>query len=69
MVLVDVVHDRLVRHPVARVFRAVARWLAERRAERRRRAALQDLLFAPDHRLRDMGVTRDELIRAIERRR
>ena len=69
MVLVDVVHDRPVRHSVARAFHAIAQWLTERRAERRRRVALQDLLFAPEYRLRDMGVSRDELMQAIERRR
>ena len=33
------------------------------------RAALQDLLFMPEHRLRDLGLRREELIDALERRR
>lgn len=58
--------DRSARFPFARGFHAVVRWVAARRAARAKRAALQSLLFAPEHRLRDVGITREQLIRAIE---
>ncbi len=69
MVLVDVARDQVVQPSIARFFRAVAKWQADARAERRRRVALQSLLFLPEHRLRDLGIGHDELIRAIERHR
>lgn len=58
--------DRSVQSPVARGFHAIVRWVAARRAERAKREALLSLLFAPEHRLRDVGITRAQLIRAIE---
>jgi hypothetical protein len=58
--------DSPARFVVADCFRAVLRWVAARRVARARRAALQGLLFAPEHRLRDLGISRDELLRAIE---
>jgi uncharacterized protein YjiS (DUF1127 family) len=57
---------RPVRSSVARVFRAVANWLAARRAEHARHVALQSLLSEPEHRLRDLGITREELIHTME---
>lgn len=61
--------DRPVHFPLADGFRAVTRWIAARRAARAKKAALRSLLFAPDYRLRDLGISRDELVRAIEARR
>ena len=58
--------DRSVRLPFIRGFHAVADWVAARRAARAKRDALQSLLFAPEHRLRDIGITREQLIREIE---
>ena len=58
--------DRSVHFPLARVFHAIVRWVATRRAARAKRAALHSLLFAPEHRLRDVGITREQLSRAIE---
>ena len=58
--------DRFVQFPLARGFHAVVRWVAARRAARANRVALQSLLFAPEYRLRDVGITREQLIRAIE---
>jgi uncharacterized protein YjiS (DUF1127 family) len=69
MVLVDVAHDHIVQPSIARLFRAIARWLAAGRAERRRQVTLQSLLFAPEHRLRDLGISHDELIRMVEHHR
>jgi uncharacterized protein YjiS (DUF1127 family) len=42
------------------------RWFAARRAARQQHLALQSLLFMPEHRLRDLGIGRDELIRVME---
>ena len=60
--------DRSVRLPLTRSLHALAQWLAARRAERAKRDVLQSLLFAPEHRLRDVGITREQLIREIEAR-
>ena len=61
--------DRSVRSPVARVVGAVARWAKARRAARAKQEVLHDLLFAPEHRLRDIGISREQLMRAIDDRR
>ena len=58
--------DRSAQFPLARAFHAIVRWVAARRAARAKRAALHSLLFAPEHRLRDVGLTREQLIQAIE---
>ena len=55
--------------PLAGLLRAAANWLEIRRARRAQVAALQSLLFAPEHRLRDVGISRDELIRAVRMHR
>lgn len=68
MALVDSSRDHAVRASIARLFHAVARWVADELARRQRRSALRDLMFAPEHRLRDLGISREELIRAIKRR-
>jgi uncharacterized protein YjiS (DUF1127 family) len=47
-------------------FRAVANWVAARRAARAQQASLQTLLFAPEHRLRDLGISREQLVQAME---
>ena len=60
--------DRSVRLPFTRSLHAVARWVAARRAARAKRDALQNLLFAPEHLLRDVGVTREQLIEQIGRK-
>ena len=56
--------------PARRLFSGVVRtlklWLAARRAERAQAIALQSLLLAPEHRLRDLGIRREELIQAME---
>ena len=52
--------------PVAGLLRAVTNWFAVRGAQHAQDAALQSLLFAPEHRLRDLGITREELIGAME---
>lgn len=55
--------------PLAAILRVISRWLAARRAARARKTALDSLLFAPEHRLRDLGISRDEILDAIEGRR
>lgn len=61
--------DRPASLPFATCVRAIARWFAARREAEVKSAAIRDLLFAPEHRLRDLGITREELIDAIEARR
>lgn len=55
-----------VRSIAGHTFRLAAKWILDLRAKRAKKAALYDLLFAPEHRLRDVGIQREELIRAIE---
>ena len=69
MVLVDVATNRLNRPIIARTFHRLAHWISQVRTERQKRTALRSLLFAPEHRLRDLGITREELLQAIARRR
>ena len=52
--------------PLVRAIHAIARWVAARRTARAKRDALHVLLFAPEHRLRDLGITREQLIQMIE---
>jgi uncharacterized protein YjiS (DUF1127 family) len=61
--------DRSIHSPLARGLHAIVRWVAARRTARAKRDALQNLLFAPEHLLRDVGVTREQVIRAIETHR
>jgi uncharacterized protein YjiS (DUF1127 family) len=58
--------DRSVRLPFTRILGAVVRWVEARRLARAKHDALQSLLFAPEHLLRDVGLTREQLVRAIE---
>jgi uncharacterized protein YjiS (DUF1127 family) len=51
---------------LARGIHSVLRWIAARRVARAKRQALQSLLFAPEHRLRDIGITREQLVQAID---
>ena len=67
MVFVDVTPRRPVQFSIARAFHGLAKWLADARTARAKRKALQDLLFAPEHRLRDLGIRREEVLQAIER--
>lgn len=55
-----------VHSPFARGFHAIADWLAAYRIARARKQVLLDLLFAPEHRLRDIGITREQLSREVE---
>jgi len=56
---------RPVQSSAARIFRAVAEWIATRRAEHARYVALEKLVSEPEHRLRDIGISREELLQAI----
>ncbi len=60
---------RPVQFAFADAFRAVVRWVDARRAVRARKVALQGLLLAPEHRLRDLGITREDVLAAIDCRR
>ena len=67
MALVDFAPaHRVASSPVTGLLRAAAGWFAARRAQHAQDAALQSLLFAPEHRLRDLGIRREELIQAME---
>jgi uncharacterized protein YjiS (DUF1127 family) len=61
--------DRPVRFTLAAAFRAVAQWLSARREARAKLKALKGLLFEPEFRLRDMGISREDVIAAIEAHR
>ena len=56
-----------VPNPVTTAFAAAARAVSAWRAERARRLALDDLLAMEPYRLRDMGISVDEVRRAIQR--
>lgn len=66
MALADFSPARPAQPSIASAFQAVVRWIATRRAERAQEATLQSLLFAPEPRLRDIGITREQLIQAME---
>ena len=61
--------DRSTKSLLAATFHGVVRWVAAQQEKRAQNQALQSLLFAPEHRLRDVGITRDQLLSAIEARR
>jgi uncharacterized protein YjiS (DUF1127 family) len=52
--------------PFVMTLRAIATWFAAHQAQRARQATLQDLLYAPDHQLRDLGISRVALRQAME---
>ena len=58
--------DHPVRSPSSGFVGAVRNWFVARSDERAQRAALQRLLFAPEYRLRDMGIRREDLVQAME---
>ena len=60
---------RPARFPFRRLIGAIANWIAARRVARVKSATLQSLLYGPEHLLRDVGISRDELLAAIEKQR
>jgi uncharacterized protein YjiS (DUF1127 family) len=66
MALVDFAAAPSAVSPFATTVRAVGDWLARRRAAREQQLAMQSLLFMPQHRLDDLGISRDQLIAAME---
>lgn len=68
MIFIDVAPHPPVQSPFARIVRALAGRLRTISDEHKRRAALQSLFFMPEHRLRDLGIRREELLEALERR-
>lgn len=55
--------------PASSLFSAVRRfndWRSARRVAREQQLALQSLLFMPQHRLNDLGISRDQLIQTME---
>ncbi len=54
-------------NPVGAAFAAAARAVAAWRADRARRIALNDLLAMEPHRLRDLGISADEIRHALVR--
>ena len=70
MALVDLAEAyRPVQSSFARVFQAVAKRVAARRAARAKREALERLLLAPEHLLADVGTTREQLVELVESER
>jgi uncharacterized protein YjiS (DUF1127 family) len=66
MALADFVAVQSGPLPFSAVSRRLWNWRNARRAERQQRLALQSLLFMPQHRLRDLGISRDQLVQAME---
>jgi len=48
--------------------RAAANWLAAAREARRQEKVLNDLLFMPEHRLRDLGIDPQRVVTTIDER-
>ena len=48
---------------------SIAAWVTARRVAHAKTATLQSLLYGPEHLLRDVGITRDDLLGAIEKQR
>jgi uncharacterized protein YjiS (DUF1127 family) len=64
----DVVVDtNNVPNAVATAFAAAARAVSAWRSERARRVALNDLLAMEPHRLRDLGISIDDVRQAMQR--
>ena len=57
---------RLAPSPLAMLARAVIIGFVARRSHKAKEASLQSLLFAPNHQLRDLGISREELLHAME---
>ena len=68
MTIIEVAPNHPVRSPLAHLVLTAVKWVNDARARRKSRAALQNLLFMPEHRLRDLGLRREELLEALERR-
>ena len=66
MAIVDFAPSHRSTQSVARIFHAVGEWIAIRRAEHARYVALQQLMSEPEHRLRDLGIRREDLILSME---
>lgn len=49
----------------ANAFAALARWIAKAQAARNRRVALSALLELDDARLDDLGISRDDVMKAL----
>lgn len=69
MALVDFAPHRPVPSTFHRIVRGFAGWVAESRARRAKVEALQSILFQPEHRLRDLGLRREDVLDAMERHR
>jgi uncharacterized protein YjiS (DUF1127 family) len=53
---------------VAAAFCSVRLWLAAQRRAHARRIVLNDLLFMPEHRLRDLGIEPRQIVGAVDER-
>jgi hypothetical protein len=70
MTLVDFPpRSRFLRSPFSSVLQAILRGVNASQARRSKKATLQSLLFAPEWLLRDVGITREELVQAMQIRR
>lgn len=68
MALIDLGVDVPVTSVAARALRRLAWAWTAHQAERARRVSLDRLLAMPDHRLRDLGLDRREIVAAVEMR-
>jgi uncharacterized protein YjiS (DUF1127 family) len=66
MAFADFTPARPAQVSIAGAFHVVVQWVSARRAKRAREATLQSLLFAPETRLQDIGISREQLIQAME---
>ena len=67
MALVDFAPTRYVAPSAgSSLLAAAVNWFIARRTGRAQEAALQSLLFAPEHRLRDLGISRAALMQALD---
>jgi uncharacterized protein YjiS (DUF1127 family) len=66
MALADFAPAQRAKSALAAVLRGLDGWRVARRAARQQHLALQGLLFMPQHRLNDLGIRHDQLVRAME---
>jgi hypothetical protein len=66
MAFADFVAVQSVPSPFGAALRRLNDWRSARRAAQEQRLALQSLLFMPQHRLRDLGISHEQLTLAME---
>ena len=69
MAFLEIAHAPAAQTEATSLLHRLVTWAAHRRAERQRYHTLQSLLFMPEHRLDDMGISRDDVLTALARHR